>query len=639
MTRPVDPTAQPARKDRWLFAVMIVVAVFLVYQPAWRAGFIWDDDAHVTQPKMSGLDGLGRIWGDLSATQQYYPLLHSFFWLEYRFFGHDATGYHLINIGLHALNALMLGLVFSQLKVRWARLAAALFALHPVMVESVAWVTEQKNTLSGFFYLAAALAYLRFDGNRRRGWYFAAFALFVLALASKTVTATLPAALLVIFWWQRGRLSLRLDWRPLVPFFVVGACSGLFTAWIERNVVGAKGAAYDFTAIERVLIAGRAVCFYFGKLLWPETLVFIYPRWSVSQDTWWQYLYVAAAAAGLVFLWSIRRQRRGPLAAALFFVGTLFPVLGFFNIFPFIFSFVADHFQYLASLGVIVAAAAVLDWIGLKETVRRHALLRSGLPLGCCAVLGFLTWKQAHLYRDAETLYRKTLEENPTCSLAHGNLGALLMNTARLPEAIEHFEKALAVEPNEILTHHNLATVLFQVGRKAEAIAHYRAALKIHPSFSAAQNNLGFALFSEGETAEAIRLYESALALKPDYAEAHYNLGVALVKAGRPQEAIGHYATALRLSPNDPDTHNNLGTLLLQAGKPDEAAGQFSAALALKPEFSDAHNNLGIALFNQGRRAEAIRHFEAALRIDPESASARENLARVKSMPAGPDNQ
>ena len=286
-----------------IFAAGLLVAVFLAYQPAWQGGFIWDDDAHVTRPELRSWQGLYRIWFDIGATQQYYPLLHSVFWVEHKLWGDATLGYHLVNILLHAAAALLVALILRRLAIPGAYLAAAIFALHPVQVESVAWITELKNTLSAVFYLAAALVYLRSTKTRRPPLYWRALALFVLGLLSKTVTATLPAALLVIFWWQRGRLSWRRDVLPLVPFFVLGAAAGMFTAWVERKLIGAEGPAFDLTLIERCLIAGRAIWFYLGKLFWPGDLIFIYPRWQVSQAVWWQYLFPAAALLLLAVLW------------------------------------------------------------------------------------------------------------------------------------------------------------------------------------------------------------------------------------------------------------------------------------------------------------------------------------------------
>ena len=342
----------------WLFVVALWIVLLIVYQPVWNGGFLWDDAAHVTRPDLRSWEGLWSIWSAPGATQQYYPFTHTFFWLQHRLWGDTPLGYHLVNITLHAAAASMAGLILYRLSIPGAYFAAAIFALHPVQVETVAWITEIKNTLSAVFYLGAAIAWLRYKEKANAGAYAISLGLFVLALCSKTVTATLPAALLVIAWWQRGRLSWRHDVLPLVPFFIFGIAAGLSTVWVERSLVGAEGAAFDLTPIERGLIAGRALWFYAGKLLWPVNLVFIYPRWNVSQAHGWQYVYPAAALAVLAVAWAVRRRWRGPLAGLLYFAGTLFPALGFFNVYPFLFSFVADHFQYLASLGLITLAAA-----------------------------------------------------------------------------------------------------------------------------------------------------------------------------------------------------------------------------------------------------------------------------------------
>jgi hypothetical protein len=353
--------------------VLLAVLAFAAYQPAWHGGFLWDDDAHVTRPELQSAHGLWRIWFDLESTQQYYPLTHTVFWVEQQFFGYAPLGYHLVNIGLHALNACLLLLLLRWLAVPGAFLAAVLFALHPVMVESVAWITELKNTLSGAFYLGAALCYLRFDVTRRRSSYGAALTLFVLALLSKTVTATLPCALLVVLWWRRGRLVWRQDWVPLLPFLVLGVAAGSLTAWVERSLIGAEGAEFNLTLAERCLVAGHAFWFYLGKLVWPENLIFIYPRWELHPEEWWSYVYPAGALLMLAGAWGLRRRWRAPLAGLLYFSGTLVPVLGFFNVYPFRFSFVADHFQCLASLGLLVPVSAALA-VGLEQFAWRAAL-------------------------------------------------------------------------------------------------------------------------------------------------------------------------------------------------------------------------------------------------------------------------
>jgi hypothetical protein len=355
------------QRSAWLVALGIVCLTLLVYAPAISAGFIWDDDHYVTENMtLRSLAGLKQIWLDPKATPQYYPLVHTGFWVEYHLWGLDPKGYHLVNVLLHAANAVLVWLVLKRLGVPGALWAALIFALHPVHVESVAWVTERKNVLSTLFYLSAMLAYWRFwpaDGAQPQTgawrWYGLALLLFVFALLSKTVTCSLPAAILLIRWWKTGRLASR-DWLLTAPMFAVGLALALLTVYLEKHHVGAQGEEFTWSYLDRVLIAGRAIWFYAGKLIWPSNLIFIYPRWNIDASVWWQYVF-PLAAAGVVLALLVLRNRlgRAPLTAVLFFIGTLTPALGFFDVYPMRYSFVADHFQYLASLGLIVLFAGL----------------------------------------------------------------------------------------------------------------------------------------------------------------------------------------------------------------------------------------------------------------------------------------
>jgi len=643
----------------WLFLSALIAAVFVAYHPAWHGGLLWDDDAHVTRPELRSLDGLRRIWFELGATQQYYPLLHSFFWLQYQLWGEDTLGYHLTNLALHAAAAVLVVILLRRLAVPGTLLAAAIFALHPLQVESVAWITEQKNTLSTVFYLAAALLYLRFDQTRSKVLYGTALALFILGLLSKTVTATLPAALLVVFWWQRGRLSWKRDVLPLLPFFLLGIAAGVLTSRVEATAVGAEGAEYQFSVIERLLIAGRVIWFYLGKLLWPAELIFIYPRWTVSQRVWCQYLFPLAAMLLLLVLWGIRGRTRGPLAALLFFAGTLFPVLGFFNVYPFRYSLVADHFQYLAGLGIITLLSAGATLLG-RRWQPRVRLVGQGLCLALLLVLASLSYQQSKIYTDAETLYTATIQRNPACWMAcqnlgltlykaghtreaiehyhealrlkpdlfeaHNDLGNALVAEGNLVEAVGHFERALRLKPDDADAHSNFGIALSALGRTEEAIQHYHEALRLRPGVEI-YNNLATTLSRAGRTAEAIEQFQRALRLKPDYAEVHNNLGLALAQSGKFQEAIDHWQQAARLKPGYASPHNSLGVVLAQMGRTDEAIEHYHEALRLKRDFADPHHNLAVVLAAMGKTREAIDHFREALRLRPHYVEAHYSLA------------
>ncbi len=604
---------------------LVLLAVALAYLPVLSAGFIWDDDGHVTRPELQSLGGLTRIWTEIGATQQYYPLLHSAFWLEHLAWGDAPLGYHLVNVLLHALAACLFGVLLRQLAVPGAWFAALLFALHPVAVESVAWVSEQKNTLSAVCYLAAALAYLRFDEQRRWSGYALATGLFMLALLTKTVTATLPAALWVVIWWRRGLLDPRRDVLPLLPWLALGAAGGLVTAHFERVLIGAQGADFNLSVIQRVLLAGRVFWFYLGKLAWPDDLMFIYPRWTVdaSGAAWWICLAGAVALVGALFAW--RRRSRAPLAAALLFGGTLFPVLGFFNVFPFLFSYVADHFQYLASLAVFALVAAGLT----QAAARVPRWLRTVGAAGVLAVLGILTYAQAGTYHDATTLYQTTLARNPGCWLAHHNLAITLASAGRVEEAIPHLETVLKLHPDYAPAENNLGDDLSRLGRHQEAIPHLERALRLQPNYDVAHNNLGSTLVALGQPAQGIPQFERALQIRPNFPEAERNLGMALALLNRTAEALPHFERAVQLRPSYAEAELNraIAVMLLQGLA--AAVPHFERALALDPDSTEAHDTYARALMQAGRFEAALRECQEVVRLAPRQASAQMNLALV----------
>lgn len=559
------PTPRPAPRADYS-PLLILGAVLVAYFPALTGAALWDDPGHMTRPDLRSLQGLWRIWTEPGATQQYYPLLHSAFWLEHRLWGDAMLGYHLANVTLHAIAAMLLVVILRHLAVRGALLAGFIFALHPVCAESVAWVSEQKNTLSAVFYMASALVYLRSRemaglkaSTTTHTSYWIAFALFVCALLSKSVTATLPAALLLVIWWRRGRLEWETEVAPLVPWFVTAAAAGAVSVWFEHTVIGAQGGDFSLTLVERVLLAGRVIWFYVAKLFWPHELIFIYPRWTIDASQWWQYLYpLAAVGVGLLLALF---HFRGSLAGYLYFCGTLVPVLGFVNVYPFRFSFVADHFQYLASLGVIVPVASGLmvawDRMGAAwMPVRRVA------SIALLTTLGILTWNRSYAYQDLETLFRDTIARNPQAWMAYQNLGTDLANRGMLAEAIEAYEGALRVRPgyteaenNLVLAHMRLADSLgAAAGREAEAIAHYEAVLRIDPNHFRAHYNLGTILMDiPTRHADAVSHLEKAAQLEPSSIEAHVNLGVALADdPRRHREAIEHLEIAIAKKPDLP---------------------------------------------------------------------------------------
>ena len=550
--------------------VLLVLLVFLAYFPALRGQFLWDDDANVTDNlPLRSLDGLRRIWLELGATQQYYPITHTSFWLEYHLWGLNPLGYHVTNVCLHALNAMLLWLILRRLGVRGAWLGAAIFALHPVQVESVAWITERKNTLSGLFFLGSIFASLKFwlpaqarsnvnvlpdpvSSSSHGPWRFYGLGLilYLFALWGKTATVALPVVILLLLWWKQGRIGWR-NIRLLLPLLATGVGMGLVTMWVEKNHLGAAGQEWDFSLVERCLITGRILWFYLGKLLWPHPLMFVYPRWVIHETQPMAYLPVLAAGLGLLILWRNRNDWGRPALCALgCFIAVLFPVLGFFNVYFFRFSFVCDHFQYLASMAFLALAAAGIA-VALDFAFKEKLVLKVAFCGMLLLALGGLTWRQSAVYRNRETLWRDALARNPDAWMAHENLGVWLLETGRVAEAVEHFRRSIDLNPNTAEAHNAYGTVLQLSGRLEEGEVEVRQALKLEPSFMSAHINLADILRKQGRLNEAVEEYKFILERIPASGHARVGLADTLCLLGRADEAVPYYHDVLEANPND----------------------------------------------------------------------------------------
>jgi protein O-mannosyl-transferase len=672
---------------------LILLATILIYLPSIQGRFLWDDDANVTQPDLQSPHGLYRIWFEFGATQQYYPLLHTAFWVEHQLWGDHPTGYHIISLFWHLISVVLVYAILNRLEIPGAVFGAALFAVHPVMVESVAWITEQKNTLSTVFYLSSMLAYLIFDERRQRAaalnpspsrvehskgrargapapivsakqgrWYLAALLLFVLAILAKSAVVTLPAALLVIAWWQRGEISWRRDVLPLLPFFLAAALMGIATCYVEWKHVGASGAEFELSRWQRLLLAGRAVWFYLYKLFWPANLIFIYPRWVANPSEWWQWIYPIAAMAMTAALWAIRNWSRAPLAAWLFFCGTLLPMLPFLNQYVFLYTFVCDHFLYVASLGIFALVAGTAGAL-LHRLPKTPRVLSTAICIAAVALLVVQSWSQSHVYENSSSLFETTIDRNPKCWMAYNNYGVFLSQNNNFKRALECFQKSLEINPNNPHAHANLGSALAEQGNLEEAIKQFRKSISISPGFLASYESLGRVLTKAGRFSDAVDCFETELSLEPRNANAMNNLGAALLDVrrypdslrvlqlaverrpdkplfhfnlaksfalnGDNSRAVEHFRTALRLKPDYADAHYQLGRLLSDQGQTDEAMEHFQEAVRLKPDNADFQNRLGIALAQTGRIKEAILHFRAALKSDPNGVGTYANLANA----------
>jgi type IV pilus biogenesis/stability protein PilW len=583
-------------RNRWLPGLLLIAATLVAYQPAWHAGFIWDDDYYVTHNSLlTAPDGLKRIWFSLDSPSQYFPLVYTTFRLERALWGLNSTGYHWVNILLHAANALLVWRLLRRLRVPGAWLAAAIFALHPVNVESVAWITQLKNVLSLFFCLLTLLAWVEFVEERRRWrWYGLAILCFALALASKTTACTLPAAFLLILWLagkpiDRSRLA------QVVPFVVLGVGMGLVSVWWERYHQGTEGNIYARGLLERILVASRAVWFYAGKLIWPSNLTFNYPLWKINPADPLAYSWLAAGAGLCAVVYFARRfVGRSAEVAAVYYVVILSPLLGFIMLYTFRYTFVADHYQYAACLGPIALAAAGISTAASLSGKKRPFLE----PALCCmvlAVLGVLTWRQCGMYTDLETLWRTTIARNPNSSMAYNNLGIIYFNKGRMDEAMACCSKAVEIQPDSANAHFNLGHIFLRQGQLDEAVAHFQRVMEI----------------------------------QPNDAKAHSDLGLALMQKGQTDGAMAHCLKALEIQPGNADAHNNLGWILLQNGRVDEAISHFQEALKIRPGFALAHGNLAMAFIRTGRARDAIAQYQSFLKLQPDNAGALSSLAWV----------
>ena len=624
----------------WLQVALIVVLTIIAYLPALNAGFIWDDDSHLTQnPCIIGPLGFKEIW--ISSHAYYYPLVLTTFWVLHKFVGLNPLPYHVLNVLMHAGSAVLLWRVLQQLKVRGAWFGAALWALHPVMVESVAWITELKNTQSCFFYLLSILFFLKVDSAnsepQERRWRFCLSLLFfAMAITSKSSTVMLPVVLGLCLWWRRSSVNCpsgsdRLHWRDLVqlaPFLFISAAASGWTIWEQKFHSGALGVEFTQNWPQRFAIAGRDIWFYLEKLVWPDSLAFIYPRWEIDIFQAKAFLPFFAAAILLSLLYRKRDTRLRPVVfAAAYFVVSLFPVLGFFNVYFFRYSFVSDHFQYLASIGPLALAASGI--VTALQPLEKIIPPRWVQPVLCgllLLVLGILTWRQTEGYHDVETLWRTTIARNPDCPLAHLNLGVLLKERGQRDEAKAEYLEALKVNPGYAEALTTLGVCEAEERQFEKAISSFEAALKSDPTYSPAWYNMGNAFRDEGKSDEAIASYQTALQMWSENQEAHNNLAVALSQSGKQEEAIAHFREALRLKPNDAGAHNNLGVVLTQQGQLDDAVDQFKEALRLNRTSIQTYINLARALVRLGRRDEAVQNLKEALRLKPDSVEARQQL-------------
>jgi tetratricopeptide (TPR) repeat protein len=639
----IDSSRSRATSSFWFGVLFISMVTLLAYSSVFSAGFIWDDNDHVIRiSDLDTFDGLKRIWTEPGVTMEYYPLVFSAFWAQIKLWGLNPFGFHLVNIVLHTCNALLVWLCLTRLAIPGSFWAACIFALHPMHVESVAWVTELKNVLSSFFYLLALISYWRFSEvegshpeNKKAIWitYVLSLVLFALALLSKTATCTLPPVILLLFWWKRGRIELR-ALMQLIPFFVLAVLLGLFTIRIEMDYLLAKGPEWDFSFIERILIAGRATWFHIGKLFWPYPLVFNYPRWQLNADAWWQYMFPVTVIALLILLWCFRHKTgRGPLAACLFILGTNFPVLGFLNVYSFRFSFVADHYYYIANIGGIVLFCAAISRLQQKLLLVSPSAER--VIYGAIAlVLSLLTWQQGKIYHSNLTLFNDTIMKNPASWFSYSNRAVYYVQAGMEDLAMADLEKSLLIKPDEADALQTQGVIYFKRKDFDKALANFDRSIAIRPwrtdylknrchAFKVAERfaeaildaNRIIALAAadvdnyilrasiytlQGDYGSALHDLETAVNLAPEEFRIYANRGLIYYRQGLLPQAINEYGVALRLNPASSETYFNRGLAHAASGSPAQARSDLGKARELGYELTDQQLTKIIA--------EAVRH-------------------------------
>jgi Flp pilus assembly protein TadD len=546
----------------WLGALLLMLAVVLAYQPVWHAGYIWDDPEMVTaNPCIVGPLGLIQIW--TTGAADICPLTLTTFWVEHALWGVAPLPYHLVNVLLQGACAVALWRVLRSLRVPGAWLGAALWAMHPVQVESVAWITETKNTQSGLFFLLSILFFVRGlrtrDPERRSGfgWNYALTLLFAaLAMASKSSTVILPVILCLCAWWVEGRWQGR-SLAKTGPVFLMALAAGVVSIWVQKQN-GATNPEWTQTWPQRIATAGDAVWFYLGKLLWPHPLMTLYPRWKIDAGLWFSYLPLLAVMLILFLLWRQRSSWGRPwFLAWTYFLVALLPILGLVPMVFFGYTFVADHFQYLASMGPLALAGA-----GFARMAEAVLPGKKWLPSSLCAgpllILGTLSWHRAQAYENEGTLWTDTLAKNPVCWPGFNNLGLFLMNQGNVDKAISKFQRALEIRPGYVDAYTNLGTAFFRKGQVDTAMAQFQKALQIDPDSDAAHNGLANTLVQKGRLEEAIAQYEAAVKLNPGNGEAHFNLGLIFLQKGQASDAAVQFQEVLRLNPQDNEARENL---------------------------------------------------------------------------------
>lgn len=623
-------------------ALALLTLGFVAYLPALRGEYIWDDTAVWDNYLLEDLTGLWKLWTDPSLEtnpyeEHYWPVTYTSFWIEARLWGLHPFSLHLVNILLHCLNCILLWRIILTLGLRGAWYAAALFAVHPAHVESVAWIVERKDLLSATFYFLAAMSFMKFAGLRgalsgRTTTAACSIILFVLAMLCKSVTFSLPLALALVLFWKRPPDGHARAWIALAVMLAVGCLIVRFDIAVVREHSSVRHT--DLTPLDRINIAGRALWFYAGKVLWPMNLTTVYPRWDVAASTASGLIFPAAAGAALLAaaVSSLRHRRRreagsGAFPAMLYFCITLGPTLGFIDYGYMIHSFVADRFQYLASAGLLIAMAAALHQFPPARNPRWREAAAACILVACTG----LTLRQSALYRDLATLFTHAERHAPDNWLVQYNLGTGHLQRGDDLLAVEHLRKAIAIRPTYGEAHSNIAIALDRLGNRTAADHHRTIALNAAPDDPLRLANEALAAVRRGDYERAALLFARSLAARDDQEGVRVGYSVALSELGRPEEALEQARIEIAAA-DSPEARIAAASALTALNRRDEAAAELAAALRIDPDSGPAHLNLGILRLAAGRPFDALADFERARELMPESPSPPHQLAEASAM-------
>ncbi len=608
---------------------LLAAAVFAVYGQMIHHGFInFDDGEYITDnPHVrTGLTKENMIWAFTAFhSNNWHPLTWLSHALDCQIFGLNPGMHHIVNLLLHIANSILLFMLFKIMtgELWQSAFAAALFALHPMHVESVAWASERKDVLGAFFWILTMLAYLRYVRQPKLSRYLLIILLFTAGLMAKPMLVTLPFVLLLTDYWPLKRFIIKEKHYSILyeklPLFFLAAASGIVTIFAQKS--GGQVRSLDTFPLG-IRIGNSLISYikYILKLIYPQNIAFHYPYpdpFPVGQAMTAGFVLTALS----VLIIRQRQQRPYLLMGWLWYLGTLVPVIGLVQVATQAYS---DRYSYIPFIGLSLIIAWGIADLSEKLTHRRIILgIATGLLL---TVWTALTYIQTSYWKNSIRLFAHTLNVTENNYLAHNSLGAALEEQGRLDEAISHFREALQIKPDGTQAYYNMGVALEKQGKYDDSLKYLSEAVRLKPDFVNALYNLGIALKRRGDIQGAAKYFSQAVQLRPDFADAHNNLGTALSYMGKGNEAIRHYHESIRLRPDYAEAYNNLGTALKSQGKYQAAMQSYQKALEINPEFSEAHLNWGLALGATGDHNAAALHFAEAIRLKPDSADAHYSL-------------